>query len=196
MRLINIEMKVKIFVIILLYLSGVICLVVCQSCEGFLSYKASVCDIEFYGLGSKRFDVQPDTMTTDVGFVILAHPSQICHIQPAINIISACYATTKCAKWQNEILPSSFKLSLNKQVIISTETIPANTDLFRNSHFIAGVYIAKDKSDCKNIEYTIKFSSDLLNKTIFEEGIYDVTFTCNTNDRRTFVEHRQAVFKL
>ena len=189
-------MKRKLFLITLLYLTAIISLTIFQSCEDLLSYKASICDIEFRGLKYKYPAVQPDPMTTDVGFTVLASPDKTCYIQPTFNLISTCYATTKCAKWQNEILQSSFKLTFDKQVIISGDTILPNTDLFQLSSFINGVQVVKDKFECKGIEYTITFSTDLLNKTTFENGLYNVTFTCNTNDSRTFTKQRQVIFKL
>ncbi len=167
-----------------------------QSCEDFFSYEASICEIEFRGLKFKSPDVQPDTMTTDVGFVVAAYPDQTCYKQPSFNLISTCYATTKCAKWQNEIVQSSFKLSLDKSVIISGDTILPNTDLFQISSFINGIQVVKDKFDCKYIEYTITFNTDFLNKTTFENGLYNVTFNCSTNDSKTFVKQRQVIFKL
>lgn len=189
-------MKLKLFIITFLYLTATISLTVFQSCEDLLSYKASICDIEFRGLKYEYPDFQPDTMTTDVGFIVHAYPNQTCYIQPTFNLISTCYATTKCAKWQNELLQSSFKLSFNRQLLISNDTIFPNTDLFQNSSFVSGAHITKDNSECKSIEYTITFSSDLLNKTTFEQGIYNATFTCSTNDGRTFVKNRQIIFKL
>ena len=189
-------MKLKLFFIILLYLTATISLTVFQSCEDLLSYKASICDIEFLGLKYKYPDVQPDTMTTDVGFTVVAYPNQTCYIQPTFNLNSTCYATTKCAKWQNEIVQSSFKLTFDKQVIISGDTILPNTDLFQLSSFINGVQVDKDKFECRGIEYKIIFSTDLLKKTTFEDGLYNATFTCSTNDSRTFIKQRQVIFKL
>lgn len=189
-------MKIKLSLIILLYLTVAIFLTVFQSCEDLLSYKASICDIEFRGLKYQYPDVQPDTMTTEVGFIISAYPNQTCYIQPTFNLISTCYATTKCAKWQNEIVQSSFKLTFDKQVIISGDTILPNTDLFQLSNFINGVQVVKDEFECKDIEYTITFSTDLLSKTLFENGLYNATFTCSTNDSRIFIKQRQVIYKL
>jgi hypothetical protein len=190
------QMKLKLFLIALFCITATISLTVIQSCDDILSYKASICDIEFRGIKYKYPDVQPDTMTTDVGFTILAYPNQNCYIQPKFNLISSCYATTMSAKWQNEIVQSSFKLTLDRQVIISNDTIFPFTDLFQLSTFINGVKVIKDKFEGRQIEYTITFNPDFLNNITFENGLYNATFTCSTDDSRTFIKQRQVIFKL
>jgi len=189
-------MKLKVLFIFTFILTITIILTALQSCEDLFSYNASICDIELTGLNYKYPDVQPDTMTTTVGLRVTAYPNQSCYILPSFNLISTCYATKKCANWQNEIMQSSFKLSFDKQVIISGDTILPNTDIFQKSNFTSGIEVKKDDWDCNYIGYTITFGSDLLNQMTFEQGIYNATFTCNTNDNRTFVKQRQIIFKL
>jgi hypothetical protein len=189
-------MKQKFILITVIHLTVSIFLTVLQSCQDLFTYDASICDIEFRGLTSTTFpDIQPDTMTKDIGFVITSSLGNICSIRPSFNLVTSCYATTKCAKWQNEFVQSSFKLSFDRQVIISGDTIAPNTDLFKEKAFTKGVEVKKSDFDCKYIKYTITLNSDLQNQTVFEQGIYNVSFTCNTNDSRTFNKQRQVVFK-
>ena len=133
-------------------------------------------------------------MITSVGFRVTANPGEDCYI-PSFSFISACYATTKCVKWQNEIVHSSFKLIFDKQIIIFKDTFPPGTDLFQKAGFSKEVAVKKGYSECKSILYEIKFGSALLSQTKFEQGIYKATFTCSTNDNRIFTKNRDFIFR-
>lgn len=167
-----------------------------QSCEDLLSYKASVCSIEFLGFTRLYNTVQPDTLTTEAGFRVVAYPNEDCYNMRTFSFIAPCYATTKCAKWQNEIVQSSFKLSFDRQLIIFNDTILPNIDLFQNTSFVNAVEVSKYDSECKSIEYYIKFKPDMLDDITFEKGIYKATFICNTNDNKIFTKLREVIFKL
>jgi hypothetical protein len=187
-------MKLKLLFILVLYWATIIFMAMFQSC-GLLSFDATICDIEFRGL--ERYPiVQQDTMTTDVSFAVIAYPGEIGSIGPTFNLVSTCYATTKCARWQNRILESTFKMSFDRQVIIAGDTILPDTDLFQLPAFTNGIQILENDRHCKSIDYAIVFGSELLNQISFENGMYTVSFSCSTDDNRTFLKQRQVVFKL
>jgi len=137
-----------------------------------------------------------DTLLEDVGFIVTGDSKQNCYVLPRFGLISTCYATTKCARWKNEILQSSFELSFDKMLIISSDTIPPNTNLFQVSSFLNGVEILKEDDDCKFVVYTINLTSNLLNQISFEQGIYTTSFICKTSDNKVFSKQRPIVFKL
>ena len=167
-------------------------LLILTSCG--LSYDASICDIELRNRVFSSPDIQPDTMNAQVGFTIIGFPNENCRRPSKIDLSSLLYATTKCARWQNEIVESSFHLSFDKQVILSGDTISPNTNLLNVPNFRQGVTVLKDDSDCKYIMYTIDLSASLFDNLIFEQGIYSVSVGCNTDDGRSFMKQRQVVF--
>ena len=189
-------MKRKVLIIFSLYFISLISLIWMQSCENVLSYEARICDLEFYGINSNYLNNQVDTLTEDIGFSIIADSKENCYVWPSSNIISTCFAATKCAKWQNEILPNSFELRFDKVLLILNDTIAPNTNLFQIPAFIEGIEIQKDEDDCKSVNYNIYLNNSLANQITFEQGIYRATFICKTNDNIAFNKKRQIVFKI
>ncbi len=165
-----------------------------QSCENILSYDATICTLEFTGL-NPSYDNSPDKFSTEIGFLITGSYDRSACYAPDFGLVSTCYATSKCAKWKNDLIPSSFQLLVDRPVLISGDTVKPNTDLFQNQIFKNNTAIDRNKEDCKFVQFTILFSKDLVSKIIFEPGVYNITFNCSSTDNRTFTNKRQVIFK-
>ncbi len=185
-------MKQKIFILTLGYFAlGIATFTACS-----LSYDASICDIQFTGLHSMgNFDdEEPDTFENQIGFEILALPSSpTCYIPP-IEVFSSAVATTKCAVYQNQLLKSTYQISLDRPIILNNDTISANTDLLNLPEINSLTEITIDE-ECKLVTSQIIFTSELTNQIEFESGVYLVTFQCSTSDSRLFTKTRKVIFK-
>lgn len=187
----------KFLILLVLYLGACFTLSVAQSCGGFLTYKATICDISFATEKNHFTDVQPDTLTGEIIFVISASPDRsTCSRSWPSTLLPNCYATTKCAVWQNELIRSSFTLSLNRKIMIDSLMFSPGTDLLRLPSFASGVDIRKNENDCKSIRYTIQLMPSLISRVTFDPGIHTVSFSCRTSDNRTFNKERQVIFVL
>lgn len=181
-------MKKVIILTIIYFVLGVT-----SSC--FLKYDAFICDIEFTGLNSfgKNND-SPDVFENEIGFEISSIPSsQNCYI-PKLNLFNSAYATTKCAEFQNQIITSTYKLRLNRPLILNSDTIYKDTDLLSISEIKNSTKI-EIIEECKSVISTIIFNNDLSEQLEFETGIYEVVFECSTNDNRNFTKSREVIFK-
>jgi hypothetical protein len=186
----------KLSIILSVYIVFSFTLALIQSCDG-LTYKATICDISFTTQEAGYYNSYgPDTLPDEIVFIVTASPHQTCYRPWHSALNSNCYATTKCAKWQNEIIRSSFSLQFDKKLVISGDTILPYTDLFQVPAFVNSSIIEKKESDCKFIRYYIKWTNDLEARTIFEKGIYKAVFSCITNDNRSFEKERQVIFRL
>ena len=101
-------------------MSGVL-LSLLQSCELF-KYDASICDIDFMSI-NLNYD-GADNLIEEIGFEIYSIKSCPSAVKiQNLQIFKSCYATTKCAEWQNSLDISSFKLYLDKSLYIDNDTI-------------------------------------------------------------------------
>jgi len=101
---------------------------------------------------------------------------------------------TTCARFQNELLKSTYELSFDRAVVLNTDTIAPNTNILANQAVLAltdiEIYV-----DCKWVTSTIVFRQELIDQITFESGEYMVDFKCATNDGKTFLKTRQVVFE-
>lgn len=179
----------------MIYVAVVWCSTLLQSCRD-LSYDASICNIEFRALKQDQQAVLPDTMLSEFKFQIKAYPNQTCFTRPTLHLINRCYATKKCAIWQNDLVPTSFALKLSKPCSLSGNVIPAQTDLFTVNGFKQHIQISKSSSDCFFITYDLIFNPDSLSSLSFEPGVYTAEFTCNTTDQKIMSNQTEVVLKL
>ena len=187
-------MTKKLIYVISIFVFLTIISILNHSCERIFTYKATICDVNFSG--SKNLNAERDTITGNtIRFLVTTIlNTEICQF-PNFSFIQNSYALTKCAKYQNEILTTSFQISFDRNLIISNDTVPANSNLFENQVFRSNTEIIKnDQYDCKYLTYEITLSPNLTSNVKFEPGIYFVNFICNTNDGKTFNKYRQIVF--
>lgn len=185
----------KLFYIFLTMLAWTVSTILVQSCNDMLVSEGQINSVCFTGLNPSN-DNSPDEFLNDIGFVVMGfRENSTCNRPSGFGLISSCYATTKCTKWQNDFIISSFQLKFDKQVIIAGDTISPNTDLFQNSIFRDNTAINKDEDDCKYITMKIILSPNLVSQITFDQGIYTVSFDCSTSDSKTFSKQRQVIFK-
>lgn len=165
-----------------------------SSCN--LQYDATICDITFTGLNSTyRTDTQqPDRFIDKIGFEIRSVRNyQTCYT-PNFQFVNSANAMTTCARFQNELLKSTYELSFDRAVVLNTDTIAPNTNILANQAVLAltdiEIYV-----DCKWVTSTIVFRQELIDQITFESGEYMVDFKCATNDGKTFLKTRQVVFE-
>lgn len=166
------------------------------SCEWLLSYKTSICDIEFTGIHSiwNPDASEPDTFGDQIGFGILAvETSPTCHFGP-LPVFTTAYATTKCAKFQNEILASTYQLSFNRPFFLDGNSITPNADIL-DIPDISSLTDISINVDCKFTTSEIIFQPALIDRIEFETGEYEVTFKCSTSDGLDFTKTRKVIFK-
>ena len=169
--------------------------IITHSCRDVLTVEAKICSVTFTGINPSN-DNSPDKFLNDIGFLVMGHRvGATCYFPTDFNFISTCYATSpKCVKWQNDFMTSSFQILLDRQVIIAGETVKPNADLFQKSMFRDKTTIKKVE-DCQFVVMTIMLTPDLVSQMTFEQGVYNVTFNCNTTDNKTFINQRQVIFK-
>ena len=187
----------KVIILIVGYLSLGVVITVCQSC---LSYDALITDVVIRGVNhSNKSNI--DDMTKSIGFEILAGSSEVSYlfeqasIIQNIDIFSKCYATTKCAKWRNDLEIASFSMKFDRDFVYDSDTIKSEIDIFKIEPIRTNILIDKDKKDCNWITYTMNFTSELTNRLTFEEGEYVVYFSCKTTDGQEFNKSRRVIFK-
>lgn len=185
-------MKRNIIKLIFGYLAlGILMFTACN-----LSYDATICDIQFAGLHStgKLDNEEPDTFEDQIGFEIMSiESSPTCYIPP-IQVFSSANATTKCAEFQNQLLKSTYQISLNRPIILNNDTITPSTDLL-NLPEINSLTDITINEGCKFVTSQIIFKSELTNQIEFESGEYLVTFQCSTSDSKEFSKTRKVIFK-
>lgn len=168
--------------------------VLTNSC-GLLQYDATICDIHFAALHTGFSDdgTEPDRFDNGIGFEIWSYGgSEHCAV-PTIQLFNTAYATTKCAVFTNSLVKSTYKIFLDRPIVLDGDTIHANTDLLNIPEIYNSTSITLDE-DCKFVMSTIVFKQALVNRMTFETGEYVVTFKCATNDTRNFVKTRRVIF--
>ncbi|MCC5916605.1 MAG: hypothetical protein JJU02_04685 [Cryomorphaceae bacterium] len=168
------------------------------SCGYLLRYDATICDIRFAGLHSmfKHNSEGPDTFDDQIGFEIMSVESSPTCYFPSAQIFNSAHATTKCAKFTNRLLKTSYKISLDRPIVFDGDTIGSTTDLLSVSRFKDLTQITINEEECEEfVTSEIIFTTELTNKIQFESGVYEVTFKCSTSDNREFEKTRHVIFK-
>jgi hypothetical protein len=184
----------KVIILITGYLIIGVTITLMQSC--FLSYDGWIADVVFKG-NYRSNDPDIDDLTKSIDFQIIAGGSDVSHrfaYIKNIDLFSKCYATTKCAKWQNHLDVSSFSMTFDRSFLNDTDTIEAGIDIFKIESIRMGITIDKDDDECKFIFYTMAFSPELKNRLTFELGEYTVYFSCKTTDGKEFNKSRRVIF--
>jgi len=186
----------KVIILIAGYLIIGVTIVMMQSC--FLSYDDWIADIVFKG-NNRSTDPEVDDLTEKIGFQIIAGNSSVSHRLANIkniDLFSKCYATTKCANWQNSLDISSFSMVFDKSFVYDSDTIEAGMDILKLELMRKDILIEKnqEESECLVIFYLINFSPELTKRLTFETGEYVVSFSCRTNDGKEFNKSRRVIF--
>ena len=184
----------KVIILIAGYLIIGVTIAMMQSC--FLSYDDWIDDVVFKG-NSHSSTPYIDDLTKSIDFQIIAGGSEVSHIFACIkniDLFSKCYATSKCAKWQNHLDISSFSMTFDRNFLNDTSTIESGIDIFKIESIRRDILIDKDNNDCKFIFYTMTFSQELENRLTFESGEYIVYFSCKTTDGKEFNKSRRVIF--
>jgi len=165
-----------------------------QSCN-WLRYDASICHIDFFGINGNSWDSRPDNLTNEFGFEIIADDNcKSAYILKNISLISSCYATKKCADWQNDLDESTYDLSFDRLIIVNNDSIKPGNNILENGYIKSNVKIEKDK-DCSLITSTIRISGTIKNEMVLDTGIYIATFRCKTTDGKEFEKQRKVILK-
>lgn len=147
-------MKQKLIMIFIVFYGIAIMISILQSCD-LMKYDATICDIEFTGINQSYSE--PDNLTEKIGFMIRSVNNCTSSLNlDRLNLISSCYATTKCAEWQNGLLESTYEMRFDRQIILENDTILPNTDLLKVEKLKIGIKISIE-NDCKFIISTIDF---------------------------------------
>jgi hypothetical protein len=142
-------------------------------------------------------DPQIDDLTKNIDFQVIAGEHDISHRFAFINNIDfppKCYATTKCANWQNYLDISSFSIKFSRDFLNGSDIIESGIDIFKIESISESITIDKDSDECKFIFYTMTFSSELQNQLTFSTGEYIVYFSCKTTDGKEFNKTRKVIF--
>ncbi len=165
-----------------------------QSCD-LLRYDASICHIDFYGINCKSWDSIPDDLTNEIGFEVMADDNcENTFIFNDFNLISSCYATTKCPDWQNDLDVSTYDLSFDKLIIVNNDSINPGSNILGNGYVKSNTKIETDKG-CPSITSTIRISGTIKNDLVLDTGVYIATFRCKTTDGKEFVNQRKIILK-
>lgn len=181
-------MKRKIYFILLTYVSLSFCSLIFHACRK----TSRLCTIQFDSIPDTG---EPDSLISKIHFVVYAYSAPNCCIPGNFSLITPCYAFTVCQNWQNYLLQKSFNLSFDKSIVVAGDTVSSGDNLFKNLTIASEMEIVRDEYDCKGVRYDITFSDELRNQMTFEEGIYNATFTCMTNDSILLMKKRMMVFR-
>lgn len=186
-------MKKKLFLILIAFPFLSVIAILFQSCLFDFSYEAKICKVDFTSI-NPAYD-NPDTFSGAVGFLVSGYEDNNCSAKSmSLGLVSNSYAMTKCIKWMNSFDTSSFQILLDQPLTIDGKTIAAKVNLFDIPTFKEGIKIGKREEDCKSVEIEIIVPPSLLEKIEFQKGVYNVTFKCETSDKRTFSTQRQVIF--
>jgi len=171
--------------------------------------KKRICDIEFGGKtpsyyqsikDSVALNAPQDTATiTDTTGLYVAGPDpyQKTCCAPFNNpLVSSCYAFKKGLLWQNDLVPWTFNLSLDRQIAIGNDTVAAGVNIlevpgFQNqTHFVRN-----DKNHTHSREFTLAFPKTLLSYMNVDTNIYIATFSCYTTDSLHFTKTLPVRFR-
>lgn len=188
-------MKKKLFLILIAFPFLTVTAILFQSCLFDFSYEAKICKVDFTSI-NPTYDNQ-DTFSGEVGFLVSGYEDNNCSVKSmSLGLVYNSYAMTKCIKWLNSFDTSSFQILLDQPLVIDGKTIDANINLFDVTTFKEGIKIKKREEDCKSVKIEIIVPPNLLDKMEFQKGVYNVTFKCETSDKRTFIKQRQVIFNI
>jgi len=163
-----------------------------DSCGPLLRYDGYVCSI----LLRADFDASIDTpeVTASRHLVVEARAQSVCFVPPP-KLINSAYAMTKCAVWKNGIDSTSFDLRLDRDLIVESDTIPANTNLLARESFARYTKFSKRASECKALTYELPFPSELLNAMGVDTNVYLLALSCRTTDNKPLSDTLPVLFR-
>ena len=152
-----------------------------------------VCGITFTASGVKQQDTV--LLTTPVTFRLSTTAKTICAAPLPNPFVFSCYAFKTCINWQNNVLPSSFRMTLDRSVVLEGDTIAAGTDLLAQPVFKTYVSFKAQASQCASQGYDLVMNDTLMQKMVFEPGVYKTHIECNTSDNKKYDAQLYVVFK-
>ena len=150
-----------------------------SSCDG-MKYDATHC-----GLQSRELLPGPDTFSTEIHLRYLTQTSSPSCMITLPQLFAPAMATTKCAEFHNKIRPDTYELLLDKAVILDQDTLSAGTNLLSNPGIFSSAQVDTE-TGCKFTSIDIRFPQYLVDRMSFDSTEYTVTFTCRTNDSKSF----------
>lgn len=170
-------------------------LTIFQSCGRWFVSEFTICDISFSGSAFDSSDsTDLITFEEEVVFYIQGIAGEAICSRPAISFMNGAYATTICHTYLNELMESSFELSLGRPIVFMGDTIAAEVDLLSVPELESRMEIAI-LPDCKFYRASILFPEELLTDLEFLQGEYPVMFRCETTDGISFERNRETLFR-
>lgn len=110
-------------------------------------------------------------------------------------MVNSCYATSRGSALENSLVEESFSLSFSKPFTYNGELIPANTNIFDNESIRKEIKIEYPNNTSIYDPTYIKFSELFFQNSTFEEGLSEVTFSCETSDEKSFSKVTSVLVK-
>lgn len=117
---------------------------------------------------------------------------QICWL-PVNPFVQTAYAFSPCAEFQNFLQQSTFSLALDRDIQFGNQLIPAGTNLLDNPQIARQTEIDIE-SDCFLYIVSLQFSTASQNDFLFEQGEYELSFSCKTDDDRSLETSGRVIF--
>ncbi|MEL6593815.1 MAG: hypothetical protein AAFQ68_27180 [Bacteroidota bacterium] len=169
-------------------------------CENWLRYEVWLCELEFWAgepftTNGPNIDgvfvLAPDE---NLAFTFIGSGgTQTCWI-PTNPFVQTAYAFSPCADFQNVPLQPTFDLQLDRAIEFRNQTIPAGTNLLMEAEIAREVSI-EVSFDCDFYLVQLRFSPASQNDLLFEEGEYEVSFACETDDERALSTSARVIFR-
>ncbi|HEX4887630.1 MAG TPA: hypothetical protein VFV37_06245 [Luteibaculaceae bacterium] len=160
-----------------------------------LSYEAKICDISFGPLfGPPPNDSTPHQFADRIGFEVAAwgrDPGMCLNIK-AFGFTEA-YATTKCAKYVNHLVASSFVLSFDRPIVVDNDTLEPGANAL-SAEGISNLIDVRVEEDCEFVFGRMEWRDELRQKMVFEPGVYRCDFSCETTDGKRFQKSIEVIF--
>lgn len=127
-----------------------------------------------------------DTFTNDIVFVVSYKAQYLYGMNASVG--EKCYATTVPTVYDNSMLSDLDSIKFDRPFTYRGETFPANTNILANWKVRRQVAIFENNMTFNggSADKVFEFTPDFTSNAVFEQGIYEVTFTCHTSDNQKF----------
>lgn len=153
-----------------------------------------ICGITFSASGVKNKDTV--LLGTPVTFRVGTTAKTICAAPVFSNpFVSSAYAFKTCINWQNNMLPTSFRLTFDRSIVLEGDTVAAGADLLSQPVFKQYASFKAQASQCASQDYDLVINDTLMQKMVFQQGVHKAHFECNTSDNKRYESQLYVVFK-
>ena len=110
---------------------------------------------------------------------------------------SACYATTKGTKYNNELIQETFSLKFNQPFMYDGVTVPAGTNIFGVQNILneTDVFQSYMTFNSTSADRIIAMSDVFIENAKFDTTEYKVIFSCSTTDNKILMDSVNVKFK-